>query len=99
MAGPEELDLESRRDIYAAIRAPPGVHFRRLFEQLEYAQGTLQSHLRRLADVGLVEVSEDGKYTRYDASGEFDEADRAVMNALRRTLPLDHLPTCTQPIA
>lgn len=79
-----ELELESRRHIYKAIETSPGIHFRALLGDLEYAQGTLQYHLRWLADAGLVEVSEDGKYTRYYAGGSFDEGDRAVMNALRR---------------
>ncbi|MFB6352744.1 MAG: winged helix-turn-helix transcriptional regulator, partial [Halobacteriales archaeon] len=33
---------------------------------------------------GLIEVSDDGKYTRYYPAAEFDATDRAVMNALRR---------------
>ena len=79
-----DLELASRRAIYQQIADTPGVHFRALLDDLEYAQGTLQYHLRWLADEGIVEVSDDGKYTRYYPAAEFDEADRAVMNALRR---------------
>jgi len=79
-----DLELASRRAIYQRIADTPGVHFRALLEELEYAQGTLQYHLRWLADEELVDVSSDGKYTRYYPAAEFDEADRAVMNALRR---------------
>ncbi|WP_254761534.1 winged helix-turn-helix transcriptional regulator [Natrinema marinum] len=79
-----ELELRSRRAIYQHVRANPGVHFRGLLDDLEYAQGTLQYHLRWLEKRGLVDVSDDGKYTRYYPAEEFDEADRAVMNALRR---------------
>lgn len=81
----DELELESRREIYAAIEETPGAHFRQLLDQLDYAQGTLQYHLRKLADDGVLEISEDGKYTRYYPAGEFDDADQLVMNALRRT--------------
>ena len=81
----EEPDLESRRAIYAAVDETPGIHFRALLDRLEYAQGTVQYHLRALADEGLVDVSEDGQYTRYYPADEFDAADQAVMNALRRT--------------
>jgi predicted transcriptional regulator len=84
MSDPEDLELASRRDIYQQIADTPGVHFRALLDELEYAQGTLQYHLRWLADEGLVDVSEDGKYTRYYPAAEFDAADRTVMNALRR---------------
>jgi len=80
----DELDLDSRREIYRAIDETPGIHFRGLLDRLTYAQGTLQYHLRRLTDEELIEVSEDGKYTRYYAADSFDETDRTVMNALRR---------------
>ncbi|MFB6096526.1 MAG: winged helix-turn-helix transcriptional regulator [Haloferacaceae archaeon] len=79
-----DLELASRRAIYQRIADTPGVHFRALLAELDYAQGTLQYHLRWLADAGLVEVSDDGKYTRYYPAAEFDAADQAVMNALRR---------------
>lgn len=101
MSGPD-LELESRRAIYQHIAATPGIHFRGLLGELDVAQGTLQYHLRWLADEGLVDVSEDGKFTRYYPAAAFDEADRAVMNALRRTysrrilahlLAEDHLTT------
>lgn len=81
MSGP---DLDSRREIFRAVEATPGVHFRALLDDLAFAQGTLQYHLRKLADDGLVEAVDDGQYTRYYPAGEFDEADHAVMNALRR---------------
>jgi len=79
-----DLELASRRAIYQQIADTPGTHFRALLDELEYAQGTLQYHLRWLADEGLVEVSDDGKYTRYYPAAHFDESDQAVMNALRR---------------
>jgi predicted transcriptional regulator len=79
-----DLELESRRAIYQEIADTPGSHFRALLDELDYAQGTLQYQLRWLADEGVIDVSEDGKYTRYYPAAEFDDADRTVMNALRR---------------
>jgi len=79
-----DIDLDSRRAIYQQIADTPGVHFRALLDDLDYAQGTLQYHLHWLADEGLIDVSNDGKYTRYYPAAEFDEVDQAVMNALRR---------------
>jgi len=79
-----DLELASRRAIYQRIADTPGVHFRALLDELESAQGTLQYHLRWLADEGLVDVSEDGKYTRYYPAAEFTDAEQTVMNALRR---------------
>jgi len=79
-----ELELESRRRIYQVISDSPGIHFRALLDRLEYAQGTLQYHVRWLADEDLIDVSEDGDFTRYYPAGSFDPEDQAVMNALRR---------------
>ncbi|QDX40526.1 metalloregulator ArsR/SmtB family transcription factor [Salarchaeum sp. JOR-1] len=79
-----DLELASRREIYQQIADTPGIHFRALLDTLDYAQGTLQYHLRQLADENLIEVSDDGKYTRYYPAAEFDETDQVVMNALRR---------------
>lgn len=80
----EDLELESRRDIYQFVAANPGSHFRAVVDALEYAQGTVQYHLQWLEREGLVETSEDGKFTRYYPAESFDEMDRAVMNAFRR---------------
>ena len=81
----DEPDLQTRREIYALVADNPGVHFRDLLDRLDYAQGTVQYHLDKLAREDVVEVSNDGQYTRYYAAGEFDADDRAVLNALRRT--------------
>jgi len=83
MSGPE-LDLESRRRIFQRVSDEPGIHFRALLDDLDYAQGTLQYHLRWLADEGFVDVSDDGKFTRYYPAETFDDVDRTAMNALRR---------------
>lgn len=79
----DEPELDSRREIYGAVRESPGTHFRGLLDQLDYAQGTLQYHLRWLVDEGLVQAEDDGEYTRYYPT-EFETENRAVMAALRR---------------
>ncbi|MFB6184694.1 MAG: winged helix-turn-helix transcriptional regulator [Haloarculaceae archaeon] len=79
-----DLELASRRAIFQHVADNPGIHFRALLDDLDYAQGTVQYQLRWLADEGLLDVSDDGKYTRYYPAREFDAADRTVMNALRR---------------
>ena len=78
-----ELELESRRRIYRHVAESPGTHFRSLVEELDYAKGTVQYHLEWLVKNGIVERSEDGKYTRYYPAESFDEGDTEVMNALR----------------
>lgn len=82
MAGPE-LELESRRRIYQRIADSPGIHFRSLVDELDYAKGTVQYHLRWLVEKRVIERSEDGSYTRYYPAEEFDESDTGIMNALR----------------
>lgn len=79
-----ELDLESRRVIFQHVSENPGVHVRAILDALDYAKGTIQYHLEWLEDEGLIERSDDGKFTRYYPARSFDELDRAVMNALRR---------------
>lgn len=80
----DDLELDSRREIFQEIRATPGVHFRELLRRNEYAQGTLQYHLHWLEREGLVESEDDGEFTRYYASKSFDTEDKNVLNALRR---------------
>ncbi|MFC7133334.1 MULTISPECIES: winged helix-turn-helix transcriptional regulator [Salinibaculum] len=81
-----ELELPTRRAIYQRIVDTPGIHVRALFDDLDLAKGTVQYHLRWLEDEDIVEVSDDGEYTRYYPADSFDESDRQVLNALRRTL-------------
>ncbi|EFW92609.1 regulatory protein [Haladaptatus paucihalophilus DX253] len=81
----DEPELESRRVIFGEIRETPGIHFRELLRRHEYAQGTIQYHLRWLEDEGLVESSDDGNFTRYYPAHSFEAADKSTMNALRRT--------------
>ncbi|MFB6171865.1 MAG: winged helix-turn-helix transcriptional regulator [Haloarculaceae archaeon] len=80
-----DLELESRREIYQTVRENPGIHFRALLDRLDYAKGTLQYHLRWLANADLVDVVEDDSYTRYYPAGEFDADERELLNAFRRT--------------
>lgn len=81
-----DLELPTRREIYQRVAATPGIHFRALADSVDLAEGTVQYHLRWLADEDLVDVSDDGEYTRYYPAGTFDPEDRAVINALRRTI-------------
>ena len=79
-----EIDVDSRREIYQTIRDTPGVHFRELCRRLDYAQGTLQYHIRWLRNHDLLEAESDGEYTRYYTAEDFSSNDKTVLNALRR---------------
>lgn len=79
-----DLDLTSRRAIYQYIDSNPGAHFRQILDEFDYAQGTIQYQLRWLEDEGLLEESDDGKFTRYYPEAEYDQAEQEVLNALRR---------------
>lgn len=79
-----DLELASRRELFQYVSSNPGVHFRAIVDEFEYAKGTVQYHLRWLTEHELVTASDDGKYTRYYSAADFDETDRIVMNALRR---------------
>lgn len=77
-------DLGSRRRIYQIIHDHPGLHFRELLARCRLAQGTLQYHLPRMAQDGLIAVSNDGGFTRYYATGRLRLEDRPIIDALRR---------------
>jgi predicted transcriptional regulator len=79
-----ELDLESRREIYQVVHHTPGIHFRELLRRLDYAQGTVQYHLRWLTTHNLVEAASDGEFTRYYPAREFTPDDKSTLSALRR---------------
>lgn len=81
----DEPQLESRRVLFGEIRSTPGIHFRELLRRYEFAQGTVQYHLRWLEEEGLVESSDDGTFTRYYPAHSFETTDKTTMNALRRT--------------
>jgi predicted transcriptional regulator len=79
-----DLELTSRRAIYQYIDTNPGEHFREILDEFDYAQGTIQYQLRWLENEGLLEESDDGKFTRYYPQAEYDETEQEVLNALRR---------------
>lgn len=78
------LELENRRRIFQTIESHPGLHFRELQSRLGVAHGTLQYHLDRLVDEGLIAVSEDRGFTRYHPKTRLREEDRRLIDALRR---------------
>ncbi|MFP9191888.1 winged helix-turn-helix transcriptional regulator [Natronosalvus vescus] len=74
---------ETRRRIYRAITADPGVHFNALVRDLSLAPGQIQYHVRRLIEGGAIVRHERFGRTHYFAPS-YDEWERDALSILRR---------------
>lgn len=79
VAKPEALDQPSRALVAEAIMARPGIHFRQLVRATGLSRGTVDHHLRKLIDTGLIAKRRNGRYACYFPAGDVD---RRLMDAL-----------------
>ncbi|WP_406655802.1 winged helix-turn-helix transcriptional regulator [Methanolobus sp. ZRKC2] len=80
-----ELDLDTRKRIFEAIRASPGIHLRELERCLSMAVGSLQYHLHYLEKRNLILQIKDEQFVRYFIKDkELDANDRKVLSFLRK---------------
>lgn len=77
------LDLPTRRRLYDAIMAEPGIHFMALARRADLSRGALDHHLRRLVAAGLIVVRKAPGCTCYFAKGTRDRHLLAVAPMLR----------------
>ena len=83
----EGLELESRRRIYDFLLANPGVHLRRIGQNLGMSTGMLSYHLGVLERGGLLKSEELGHRKRYFIARAFAEAQRRILGVLREDVP------------
>ncbi|MDO8627705.1 MAG: winged helix-turn-helix transcriptional regulator [Candidatus Diapherotrites archaeon] len=85
MFGSEALALKSRENVYKAIDASPGLHFREIHRRTGLAIGSLQYHLSYLEKYHLIRTEKDGKFIRYYSirSRQSDE-DKKFLSLLRQ---------------
>lgn len=77
------LDNPLRRRILAAVEEEPGIHFQRLVRATGAANGTLEHHLRKLVDAGLVVAVHGSGHTCHFAAGQTDRRAMAAAPVLR----------------
>ena len=83
----EGLELESRRRIYEFLLANPGVHLRRIGQNLGMSTGMLSYHLGILERRGLLKSEELGHRKRYFIARAFADVQRRILGVLREDVP------------
>lgn len=74
--------MESRRRVYEAVRANPGIHAREVVRRAGIPAGTVKYHLAYLSRHGLIKEEKDGNLARFFPSGF--GAERQLMGLLRQ---------------
>ena len=59
------LDNETRNIIHAFITRNPGLHYRKIKEQLQVSDGTLSHHVKKLCDAKLIYIIQHGNFKFY----------------------------------
>ena len=83
----EGLELESRRRIYEFLLANPGVHLRRIGQNLGMSTGMLSYHLGVLERRGVLKSEELGHRKRYFIARAFADVQRRILGVLREDVP------------
>ncbi|WP_435335364.1 winged helix-turn-helix transcriptional regulator [Haloarchaeobius sp. TZWWS8] len=83
----ESGESDVRDAISGYLGATPGAHFSKLRDDLKLGTGETQHHLRRLADVGAVDVYRDGDYKRLYPAEQFTDFEKRALGYLRRDTP------------
>jgi len=72
------LDHPLRADIVQVVGSQPGIHFQELVRRMDKGRGTMEHHLRKLVDGGLLVPQTSSGFTCYFPKGKVD---RSVMAA------------------
>ncbi|MGQ0798154.1 MAG: winged helix-turn-helix transcriptional regulator [Methanobacteriota archaeon] len=83
----EGRELESRRRIYDFLVANPGVHLRRIGQNLGMSTGMLSYHLGVLERRGVLKSEELGHRKRYFIARAFADVQRRILGVLREDVP------------
>lgn len=88
------LDVETRRSIFEAISANPGLHLRELSRRLSLKTSLVEYHVKALLDNGLITESRQDGYRRFytvDGPGTgttgFSSRHRGMLHLLRQEIP------------
>jgi predicted transcriptional regulator len=83
----KSLELDSRRNIYEAIKQVPGIHFRELNRRLGIPLGVVEYHLKYLEQHELIVSKRAGRYKRYYIVGKLGSRDKQLMGLLQQQMP------------
>lgn len=76
--------LDTRRKLIAIIRSKPGIHFREIQRESDYAMGELEYHLNVLEKMEIITVKKNTHYTKYYLKDQLGSADKQIMWILRQ---------------
>lgn len=76
---PTALEQGTRAEIARLVTQRPGIHFREIVRTTDWSRGTVEHHLRKLLDTGMITESSRGRYTCYFPRGDVD---RRLMDAV-----------------
>lgn len=77
------LDHPVRAEIHAAIEEDPGIHFQALVRRTGHGEGTVQHHLGKLGETGLVAKRRVGGYSCYFSDARQARQEAAATAALK----------------
>jgi predicted transcriptional regulator len=80
--GKQAPEIEGRRRVYQAVAAAPGIHVREVVRRSKLAYGSVEYHLRRLEEAGLIEGRPEGQLRVFFAK-EFPKGERDLASAAR----------------
>lgn len=79
----EELDLETRREIFELISRFPGLHFREILRRLKISSGNLNYQLNYMIKHEILVTILDGNLKRYYVVGKVKGNEKRILACLR----------------
>lgn len=77
------LDQPRRSELAALVEANPGIHFQEIVRRTGWGHGTVEHHLRKLVEVGVVAHQAGNGYDCYFAKGAIDRRLMAAVPVLK----------------
>jgi len=77
------LNLKNRKKIYDFILDYPGVHLRKIFQELEISESTIRYHLNYLVKHRLISKQKKNGYTRFYISNSNVVSDKKLISYIR----------------
>ncbi len=79
----EEIDLETRRELFELISNFPGLHFREILRRLDISSGNLNYQLNYMVKHEIFVAISDGNLRRYYIVGKIKGTEKRILACLR----------------